>query len=202
MEKIKIEIGSWVCSSRDTHPLIFNGKKLSGERFYYGGTESNPNNFSEYMLFVTDKDLIVVVWAQVSLQVDYHGYSDYTILSEVPDYEQELVGRVFGECVKLPAEIIHRAVTVLGKNIVDKYLVTGDFSTKRYRLQCENCTYNNISGGDRVDYGSTWATLPGVQECLYDALWDYVADDEKVEVIDYRKGKKECPYFNRKSRGV
>lgn len=67
MKKIQIEVGAWDCSSKDTDVVIFNGKKLAGERFYYGGTESNADNFSEYALHITDTDLIVAEWSHVSL---------------------------------------------------------------------------------------------------------------------------------------
>lgn len=97
----------------DTHRVCFIGRLLAEEEVFTGQLSDHRDRGTVYRVYQTKAGKILVWWSNWTRWERETQVMDYAVMAALPDYNEEVVGKVHGFPEILPGELLQDAAEAL-----------------------------------------------------------------------------------------
>ena len=103
----------------DVRKVRFVGRLLAEAEVLTGQTSDRRDRGIYYRIYQTRAGKVLVWWEKWSCWEGESDLLEYAVLDALPDYNDEVVGKVHGAIEILPGELLQEAAEALGQELVE-----------------------------------------------------------------------------------
>ncbi len=120
MQEHTLSVGVLRSQGADTRKVRFIGRLLAEAEVLTGQTSDRRDRGTVYQIYQTKAGKILVWWKRWSCWEGESDLLEYAVLDALPDYNDEVVGKVHGAIEILPGELLQEAAKeALGEELVE-----------------------------------------------------------------------------------
>jgi len=103
----------------DIRKVCFVGRLLAEAEVFTGQLSDHRDRGTDYRVYQTKAGKILVWWNNWTRWEEEPQVMDYAVLDHLPDYNDEVVGKVHGLPQVLPGYLLQTAAEELGEELVE-----------------------------------------------------------------------------------
>jgi len=103
----------------DTRKVCFVGRLLAEAEVLTGQLSDRKDRGTDYRIYQTKAGKILVWWNNWTRWEEEPQVMDYAVLDQLPGYDDEISGKVYGFPQVLPGYLLQKAAEELGEELVE-----------------------------------------------------------------------------------
>ena len=103
----------------DTRKVRFVGRLLAEAEVLTGQLSDRKDRGTDYRIYQTKAGKILVWWNNWTRWEEEPQVMDYAVLDQLPGYDDEISGKVYGFPQVLPGYLLQKAAEELGEELVE-----------------------------------------------------------------------------------